>query len=109
MRIIAAWTPDELGNTCDRARPHCHTVCFLRQTRSAKPHKRTETLPPSSCTNDEDASDATRLSWASLFSELCLASLEMLQSHLAGSISTPEFAFCSDKKEKLKKKKMREL
>jgi hypothetical protein len=51
--------PDELGKTCDRALTLCHIVCFLRQTRSAMPHKRTETLPPSSCTNGEDVCDAT--------------------------------------------------
>jgi hypothetical protein len=50
--------PDELSKTCDRAQQHCHIVCLLRQTHSAMPHKRTGTLPPSSCTNGEDAFDA---------------------------------------------------
>jgi len=57
--VTAAWVPDERGNICDRARSLSRTVCLLRQTRSAMPHKRTETLPPSSCTNGEDAFDAT--------------------------------------------------
>jgi hypothetical protein len=52
-------TPDGIGNTCDPVRTPGHTVCFLRQNRSAMPRKHTETLPPSSYTNREDASDAT--------------------------------------------------
>jgi len=45
--------PDGLGNTCDRARLHCHSGSLLPQTRSAMPQKRTENLPPSSSTNSE--------------------------------------------------------
>jgi len=34
-----------------------------------------------------------------MVSELCLALREMRQSHLAGSISTPEFAFSSNRRD----------
>ena len=57
--ITADWIPDELGNTCDLARQHCRTRCFPRQTRSATLRKRTEILPPSSCTNRGGALDVT--------------------------------------------------
>jgi hypothetical protein len=53
--------PDELGNTCDRARQHCRTVCLWPQTRSTAPHEHTEILPPSSYTNRRDVSQVTRL------------------------------------------------
>src|SRR5450755_1037698 len=42
------YLPYELGNTYDRARPHGHTDCFLRQTRNATPHNRAENRPPRS-------------------------------------------------------------
>jgi hypothetical protein len=57
--ITAAWMSGELGKTCDRAQPHCHTVCLPRQNRSAMLHKCTEILRPNSCTNGEDDCDAT--------------------------------------------------
>jgi hypothetical protein len=53
--------PDGLGNTYDLVRTHGHTVCFRPQTRNAMPHKRIETLPRDSCTNDGYASGAGRL------------------------------------------------
>src|ERR1700675_3558814 len=84
--ITAAWIPDELGNTCDRARPHCHTVCFLRKTRSAIPHKHIETLPPNSCTNGEDAFDETWLPWTSLFSRISLFACESRSRSLSKTV-----------------------
>ena len=55
--VTEAWMPDELGNTCDRARPHRHTVCVLPQTHSATLHTRSENRPPSSRTNRGDVSE----------------------------------------------------
>src|SRR5580693_284554 len=37
------------------------------------PHKRTETLPPSSCTNGEDAFDATGWLWSSRLRRISLS------------------------------------
>jgi hypothetical protein len=53
--------PREPGNTYDWARLHVHTVCCLRQTRSATPRTHTENLRPNSYTNGADAFDATKL------------------------------------------------
>jgi hypothetical protein len=56
LRITAAWISNERGNIY-LVQQHCRTVCFLRQTRSAKPRKRTDSLLPSSGTSRGDVSE----------------------------------------------------
>src|SRR5271156_590995 len=66
----------------------CGASCSIADLRPTLPWKQEQLLGK---LKPDSESASAHSKW-----ELCLALLEMPQSHLAGSISTPEFAFCSN-------------